>query len=70
MNKKAIYDYLKRLGLEEINSDDYLVKDLRLSSKEIVDFAIFIKIKFGVKIDLSKDMRLNEIFENTKDETQ
>lgn len=66
MNEEVIYSYLKDLGIEEPNQNDYLVKDLRLSSKEIVDFAVFIKVNFKVKMDLSKDMRLIEVFEKIK----
>lgn len=67
MDKTVIYDYLKdNLGIDEVSDNDYLMKDIRLSSKEIVDFAIFISMSFKVKIGFSKDIKLGEVFEKIK----
>ena len=57
-----IYQYLKNVsGCDKILDEDYIVSDLRLSSKEIIDFAIFIFKLSNVKLSLKKDMRIKDI---------
>ncbi len=62
MYKYEIYQYLKNVsGCDKISDDDYIVSDLRLSSKEIIDFAIFIFKLSNVKLSLKKDMHIKDI---------
>ena len=59
---EQIFDYLKKIsGLKSLNREHYLVADLHLSSKEIIDFAIYFFNISGKKISLAKDININEI---------
>lgn len=60
--RNKIYQYLKKVsGCDEISDDDYIISDLRLSSKEIIDFAIFVFKFSNVKLSLKKDIRIKDI---------
>lgn len=62
MIKKDILNYLEcETGLGVYGMDDYLVKNLGMSSMEIVDFAIYISEKYNFMLNLKEDITIGEI---------
>ncbi|MDV3347341.1 acyl carrier protein [Leptolyngbyaceae cyanobacterium CCMR0082] len=61
----VLMDILYELGIptDELNPDSFLYKDLQLDSTEIVEVAVVLKQKFGVRIKLEgrRDKTLSEV---------
>lgn len=62
MIKNDILYYLEyEMGLNVYGMDDYIVKNLGMSSMEIVDFAIYISEKYNLMLNLKEDITIGEI---------
>ncbi len=63
LNNILIEDFFLTRGIENITNDMFLIKDLRLTSKEIIDLVIFIKMNYKVTIPIKEDMSIGDIKE-------
>lgn len=54
-------DYLSKRASIPLNDNLFLIKDLRLTSKEIIDLVIFIKKTYLINCKLYKDIRIGDL---------
>ncbi len=67
MVKEEALRYLEKIsGISPISIKMYLISDLHLNSKEIIDFAIFFFHISGKKIPFGRDLSIQEILEISK----
>lgn len=67
MVKEEVLRYLEKIsGLSPISIKMYLISDLHLNSKEIIDFAIFFFHISGEKIPFGRDLSIQEVLEISK----
>ena len=62
MEKDELFRFLSEISRKENISEEHMVmSDLHLNSKEMIDLAIFVFNKSGIKIGLGKDISVKEI---------